>query len=65
MWWSGFGEIGYCHAKEEITRDWGSTADFVGTHNIGTNVIYTGGFDVLKSNYLPGNVPEAKSQQLH
>ena len=51
---SGFGEIGFCIAQEEITRACGSTATLIGAHqSIGTNAIYLGGSEELKQRFLP------------
>ena len=51
---SGFGEVGYCIAQEEVGRGCLSTATMIGAHmSIGTNAIYIGGSDELKAKYLP------------
>ncbi len=51
---SGFGEVGYCIAQEEVGRGCLSTATMIGAHmSIGTNAIYLGGSDELKAKYLP------------
>ncbi|MGE5439214.1 MAG: acyl-CoA dehydrogenase family protein, partial [Bacteroidota bacterium] len=50
---SGFGEVGYCIAQEEIARGCMSTATFIGAHqSIGTNAIYLGGSEELKQKYV-------------
>ena len=59
---SGFGEVGYCIAQEEIARGCMSTATFIGAHqSIGTNVIYLGGSEELKQKYV---VPLAKGEKI-
>ena len=51
---SGFGEVGYCIAQEEVGRGCLSTATMIGAHmSIGTNAIYIGGSEELKAKYLP------------
>jgi alkylation response protein AidB-like acyl-CoA dehydrogenase len=51
---SGFGEVGYCIAQEEMGRGCLSTATMIGAHmSIGTNAIYLGGTEELKQKYLP------------
>lgn len=51
---SGFGEVGYCLAQEEIGRVCLSTATFIGAHqSIGSNAIYIGGSEELKHKYMP------------
>jgi alkylation response protein AidB-like acyl-CoA dehydrogenase len=51
---SGFGEIGYLIAEEEVCRACGSTATMIGAHqSIGTNAIFLGGSEELKMKYLP------------
>lgn len=51
---SGFGEVGYCLAQEEVGRACLSTATFIGAHvSIGTNAIYLGANEELKQKYLP------------
>ncbi len=51
---SGFGEVGYCVAQEEIGRACLSTATFIGAHtSIGTNAIFIGGSEELKQKYMP------------
>ncbi|MFP4527982.1 MAG: acyl-CoA dehydrogenase family protein [Candidatus Kapaibacterium sp.] len=50
---SGFGEVGYCIAQEEMGRACLSTATFIGAHvSIGTNSIYLGGNEELKQKYV-------------
>ncbi|HEX2963141.1 MAG: acyl-CoA dehydrogenase [Ignavibacteria bacterium] len=59
---SGFGEVGYCIAQEEIARGCMSTATFIGAHqSIGTNAIYLGGSEELKQKYV---VPLAKGEKI-
>ncbi|MGE5400880.1 MAG: acyl-CoA dehydrogenase family protein [Ignavibacteriales bacterium] len=59
---SGFGEVGYCIAQEEIARGCMSTATFIGAHqSIGTNAIYLGGSEELKQKYV---VPLAKGEYI-
>lgn len=59
---SGFGEVGYCLAQEEIARGCMSTATFIGAHqSIGTNAIYLGGSEELKQKYV---VPLAKGEKI-
>ncbi len=51
---SGFGEVGYCIAQEEIARACMSTATLIGAHiSIGTNSIFIGGSEELKQKYMP------------
>lgn len=51
---SGYGEIGFCIAQEEVTRGCGSTATFIGAHqSLGINSIYLGGSEELKLKYMP------------
>lgn len=50
---SGFGEVGYCIIQEEIGRACLSTATFIGAHvSIGTNSIYMGGNEDIRSRYV-------------
>ncbi|MCU7496380.1 MAG: acyl-CoA dehydrogenase [Ignavibacteria bacterium] len=59
---SGFGEVGYCIAQEEIARGCMSTATFIGAHqSIGTNAIYLGGSEELRKKYV---VPLAKGEKI-
>jgi alkylation response protein AidB-like acyl-CoA dehydrogenase len=59
---SGFGEVGYCIAQEEMARGCLSTATMIGAHmSIGANAIYIGGTEELKQKYL---VPLAKGEKL-
>jgi alkylation response protein AidB-like acyl-CoA dehydrogenase len=59
---SGFGEVGYCIAQEEIARACLSTSTFIGAHqSIGTNAIYIGGSEELKKKYV---VPLAQGEKI-
>ena len=59
---SGFGEVGYCIAQEEIGRACLSTATFIGAHvSIGTNAIYIGGSEEVRQKYM---VPCAQGEKI-
>ncbi len=50
---SGFGEVGYCIAQEEIGRACLSTATLIGAHcSIGTNAMFIGGNEYIKKTFV-------------
>ncbi len=59
---SGFGEVGYCIAQEEVGRACLSTATFIGAHvSIGTNAMYIGGSEEIRQKYV---VPCAQGEKI-
>ena len=59
---SGFGEVGYCIAQEEMGRGCLSTATMIGAHmSIGSNAIFVGGSEALKQKYL---IPLARGEKI-
>ena len=59
---SGFGEVGYCIAQEEVGRACLSTATFIGAHvSIGTNAMYIGGSEEIRQKFV---VPCAQGEKI-
>jgi len=59
---SGFGEVGYCIAQEEVGRACLSTATFIGAHvSIGTNAMFIGGSEEIRQKYV---IPCAQGEKI-